>query len=146
VTGIWFWGGGRLSDAVGLPATTVCAAAGRVGDIARGIARHAGGSVDTVGIADVRSRAVERAQSPSGATRIVVADAIADDAAVAAFDAHELGPALDLLQRGEIARLSVIADGNGIAARWSATPPTFWRRATSRLRRQPFAVPAAESS
>jgi hypothetical protein len=145
VTGIWFWGGGRLSDVVGLPATTVCAAAGRVGDLARGVARHAGGSVDAFAITDMRSHVVERAQSP-GATRIVVTDAIAGDAAVAAFDAHELGPALDLLRRGELARLSVIADCNGIAARWSATPPTFWRRATSRLRRQPFAVPAAESS
>jgi hypothetical protein len=145
VTGIWFWGGGRLSDVVGLPATTVRAAAGRVGDLARGVALHAGGSVDAFAIGDMRSRVVEGAQSP-GATRIVVADAIGGDAAVAAFDARELGPALDLLRRGQIARLDLIADGNGVAARWSATPPTFWRRATSRLRRQPFAVPAAESS
>lgn len=145
VTGIWFWGGGRLSDVVGLPATTVCAAAGRVGDLARGVARHAGGSVDAFAITDMRSHVVERAQSP-GATRIVVTDAIAGDAAVAAFDAHELGPALDLLRRGQIARLSLIADGNGIAARWSAAPPTRWQRATARLRHQPFAVPVGESS
>jgi hypothetical protein len=64
VTGIWFWGGGRLSDAVGLPATIVSAASGRVGDLARGVARHAGGSVDAFDVAGTPSRVVERAQSP----------------------------------------------------------------------------------
>jgi hypothetical protein len=148
VTGIWFWGGGRLSDAIGLPATIVSAPSGLVGDLARGVARHAGGSVDAFGVADTPSRVVERAQPPgsASATRVVVTDAIASDAAVAAFAATWLRPALDLLERRRVDRLSVIADGNGVAARWSATPPTVWRRATSRLHRRPFAVPVAPSS
>ena len=148
VTGIWFWGGGRLSDAVGLPAIIVSAAPGRVGDLARGVARHAGGSVDAFGVAASPSHVVERAQSAgnAGATCVVVTEAIASDAAVAAFAAHWLRPALDLLERRRIDRLTVIADGNGVAARWSATPPTLWRRVTARLHRQAFAVPAAPSS
>jgi hypothetical protein len=148
VTGIWFWGGGRLSDALALPATVVVAASGRVADVARGVARHAGGSIAALNDSSTPTAVVERTQATSGAsaTCVVVVDAIATHAAVANFDARWSRPALDLLERRRLDRLTVIADGNGVAARWSATPPTLWRRVTARLHRQPFAVPAATSS
>ena len=147
VTGIWFWGGGRLSDVVGLPATVVLAASGRIGDVARGIARHAGGGLAAFGDSSAPADVVEHTQSGSAsATRVVVTDSIAGDAALANFDARWLQPALDLLERGRLERLTLIADGNGVATCWSATPPSLWRRVTARLHRQPFAIPAAAPS
>jgi len=144
VTGIWFWGGGRLRDAVGLPVVTVAAANGRVGDVARGVARHAAGRDDplqpTVSTQQVLAE-LHRKNAGAQAQSIVVTQAIADGSAVGTFDAQWLGPALDLLDAERIGRITLVADGNGVAMSWTATRPSWWARVAARVRRRPFVVP-----
>ena len=150
VTGIWFWGGGRLADAVTLPVVDVTAAPGRVGDIARGIAQAARGTLALLDAPDDAERvAAGASRNPAaGAARpaLVVLDTLGQAEDIAALEARWLLPAARLLFTRRIARLELLADGNGIAAHWSATPPTLWHRIAQRAGRAPFRVPAAEAS
>jgi len=149
VTGIWFSGGGRLADADALPSVIVHAADGRIGDLARGIARHGGGTAHPLAPDDTLARllcAVEPRAVDSQQPRIVIADAIRQDDGPAAFATSWLTPALDLLGRKRVARVTLIADGHGAAARWTAGPPTFWQRISARAQRRAFAVPALPES
>jgi hypothetical protein len=144
VTGVWFWGGGRLADVVGLPCTTVAAAPGAVGDLARGVARHTGGTTHPLDAGDSPGRVIERASSAGGhgdRHAVAVVESITDDAGVAALGAQWLAPALDLLERQRIHQLSLVADGSGAALRWKAPVPTSWQRVVARAGRRPFVVP-----
>ena len=149
VTGIWFSGGGRLTDADALPSVIVHAAPGRGGDLARGIARRGGGTAHPLAPNDTLTRllgAVEPRPVDSRWPHVVIADAITQDDGPAAFAANWLTPALDLLGRKRVARVTLIADGHGAAARWTAGPPTFWQRMSARAQRRAFAIPALPGS
>jgi hypothetical protein len=150
VTGIWFWGGGRLADAGTLPAVDVTAAPGRVGDIARGVGRAAGGATEFLDAQDNAERVVaQTARATAGGPArlaLVVVDTIERAADIPALEARWLMPASRLLAGRRIERLELLADGNGIAAHWSAEPPTLWDRIAHRAGRTPFRVPAAKPS
>lgn len=152
VNGVWFWGGGRLADVSRLPAAAVTAAPGRVGDVARGIARHGGGTVcepqadDTTTQAIERAASAQRGETASSAVAIVVVDAVDSATDMAALDSRWLAPAVALLSRRRIDTLDFLADGNGGAAHWTAKPPTSWRRLLTSVHGQPFAVPAPPES
>ena len=77
---------------------------------------------------------------------MVVTDTIEREDGPAALHARWLAPALECLGCKRFARLTLIADGHGVAARWTATPPTFWQRVSVRAQRKPFAVPALPES
>ena len=58
------------------------------------------------------------------------------------FRPPSLSPAIALLSRHAISRLDLIADGNRVAAHWSASAASWWRRFTPRARPKPFVAPA----
>jgi hypothetical protein len=148
VTGIWFWGGGRLTDVGPLPVAAVTAATGRIGDVARGIARAGGGTATNLEPSDAAARTVAQAAAadgPSPAVAIVVGEAIDREAALADIEERWLAPALALLDRRRIDALDLIADGNGTAAHWRAKRPGWWRRIVAGVQARPFAVPGRES-
>jgi hypothetical protein len=91
---------------------------------------------------DTTDRALARAAAGVHAFAVVVHDAVASEAALAHFDAHWLAPALARLARRDVAAVELIADGNGVAARWTATPATLAQRLFAR-RARPFAAPAS---
>jgi hypothetical protein len=147
VTGIWFWGGGRLGNVAPLSATAVTAAPGRVGDLARGVAWHGGGTAHTLEPDDTTLRVIERAASRSAGDKrqpavvVGVLEAVDRETGVLALESRWLAPALALLSRQRIDTLSFLADGNGTAARWTAARPTLWRRVIASVHRKPFAAP-----
>ena len=127
------------------------AAPGRVGDVARGIARHGGGTVCEPQADETTTQAIERTASRHGETSssavaIVVVDAVDSATDMAALDSRWLAPAVALLSRRRIDTLDFLADGNGGAAHWTATPPTLWQRLLASMHAQPFAVPAPPES
>ena len=144
---IWFWGGGRLADA-GI-AADVAAAAGRTGDIARGIALAGRGSVapwpPAAGWLDpsLRQRGAGGNGGANAAATIVVTDTVGSAGDIAAFARDWLAPALLLLEGGRIDALHVVADGSGIAATWTAGAPGRLARMRARWRRQRFRIPVA---
>lgn len=147
VTGIWFWGGGRIAGVGRLPVAAVAAAQNPIADLARGIARKGGGIELALERDDTALRVFDRALSQSAADHpptvvIAIAEAGDREGAVPMLESQWLAPARALLSRGRADTLSLIADGNGTAARWTATRPTLWRRAIARANRQPFAAPA----
>ena len=146
VRGIWFWGGGRLADVESMPAVNVVAAPGRIGDLACGIARHARGSWRALEASDAIGHVLGEAQNiatrDAARSTVVVVDAIERAADVEPLETRWLAPALRLLSRRRIESFQLLADGNGTAARWTAAPPTFWRRLAQHADRAPFTVPA----
>lgn len=140
VNGLWFWGGGTLGAAGALPAIAATAPQAPLGDLVRGIARHAGGSAEPLARDDTAERALARAASGAHGFAVVIQNAIASEG-LAHFDAHWLAPALAQLARRDIAAIELIADGNGVAARWTATPATLVQRILA-ARARPFAAPA----
>ena len=143
-SGIWFSGGGRLEDVPTLPATVAVAAPGRLGDLARGIARQSRGRVAEIRAGETARQALERAVAPAarGEARAPFVLAVAphrEDAA--ALDGDWLAPALDLLARRAIDALHLVGDGNGAAATWSARAPGLLRRISSRVAPRRFQVP-----
>ena len=139
--GVWFWGGGTLADAGALPSIAVTALQSPLGDLAHGIARHAGGSIEALSRDETAERALARAAARPHALAVVIQDAIASESDLAHFDAHWLAPALKQLARGAVASVELIADGNGVAARWTAAPATLVQRLLAK-RATPFAAPA----
>jgi len=149
VTGIWFSGGGRLADTNAMPRAIVHAAPGRIADLARGIARRGGGISHPLASGDTLARVLDAADprnAGSAQVHMVVTDTIERDDGPAGLHARWLAPALECLGRKRLARLTLIADGHGVAARWTATTPTFWQRVSVRAQRKPFAVPALPES
>ena len=139
--GVWFWGGGTLADAGKLPAIAGTAPQTPLGDLARGIARRAGGSIAALSRDETAEGALARAAARPHALALAIHDAIASESDLAHFDAHWLAPALRQLARGAVASVEVIADGNGVAARWTAAPATLVQRLLAK-RAKPFAAPA----
>jgi hypothetical protein len=141
VNGLWFSGGGMLrvpeasrgvsgSDG-GLP--SICAGSGRDGDVARGIARLAGsGALPGTSVAAVLAAA-------GAAARVVIVQPRADEDGDAATTAAPIAAALRALDRGQLERLDLVADGRGVAATWSMGRPSLWRRIAPRTAR--FAPP-----
>lgn len=145
-SGLWFSDGGRLRDVGALPRTSVTAAPGRVADVARGIAVRGGGCAvtlragDGLGEALARAGAVAAGEPGRGAVAaLAVLPAPADDAAL--LEERWLAPALERLARRDIDRLHLIADGNGVAATWTAQPPGLRQRIAARIARPRFEVP-----
>ena len=146
VSGVWFWGGGRLADTGAMPCTVVTAASGGPGDLARGIALHGHGAFATLQPGEGLMPAMTRASAFAAAHRddptivLVVLPAVADSSML---ETNWLAPAMDQLDRHRIEALHVIADGNGNTATWTANAPAFWRRVAARTARRPFEMPAA---
>ena len=152
VNGVWFWGGGHLADigAWAKAATSITAPSGRMGDLARGIARHGGITVTAPDVNDSASTIVERMGPRVAGNRpprvaVVMLDTIDGNAALSALGTRWLAPALTLLSRRRIDALDVLADGNGNAARWTAQPPALWRRMIAGTHAKPFAALATEA-
>ena len=142
VTGLWFWGGGRLRDAADAPLAFVAAAAGVPGDLARGLARRV--QLATLELASQDDLAHTIASTASVLRNVTPAHGVvALPAGVSPqrLESAWLWPALARLAAGEFEALHVVADGNGNAAAWSATRPTWWRRITARAAHRGFAVP-----
>lgn len=152
VTGIWFWGGGRLADVAPLPATNVTAVSGSLGDLARGIAHYAGGTAHRAEPDDTAQSVIERAtpRAPNGTAAPTVAVVVlaprAEETDGGALESAWLAPALALMSSRRVETLSLLADGNGTAAQWTVTRPTLWRRLVAGTRRGRFAVPAPVES
>lgn len=145
-TGVWFWGGGTLPGVGSLPAVATTAAAGRIGDLARGIARRGRGADVVLAPDDTTSLVTARVAAHSGhgdppATALVVCDGVDDVTGFSAFETRWLASALTMLARREISALHVVTDGNGIAARWTASRPSFRQRILARARPKRFTVP-----
>lgn len=148
VTGIWFSGGGTLADVNTLPAANVRAAVGRVGDLARGIATRGGGVQKSLMPSEPLAQMIGDVGATSrdvDAVHVFVTDAIDDNDKLAQLETSWLTPALHALDRKQLARFTLIADGHGAAVRWTAMAQTLWQRMTARGRREPFAIPEPES-
>jgi hypothetical protein len=140
VNGVWFWGGGTLPAADALPAIAATTPQSPLGDLVRGIARHAHGADASLASEETTGSALARGAAGVAFT-VVVQDAIASETALARFDANWLAPALARLAQRDVASVELIADGNGVAACWTATPPTLAQRLFTK-RARPFTVPA----
>jgi hypothetical protein len=135
VTGIWISGGGRTTDIADAPSTAIYAAPSPAGDVARGLSLLRGKSV--------RVPPAGFAELPRQDSATVVLDP-ANDTNLPAFDRNWLGPAVAALERGSLASLTLLADGNGVAAAWHAQRPTLMQRVFARFTARPFALPMPE--
>ncbi|MDQ2915771.1 MAG: hypothetical protein M3R40_01190 [Pseudomonadota bacterium] len=146
VSGVWFWGGGRLGDVGALPVAAVTASPGRLGDLARGIARQGHGVATPMQAGDDLTQAVTRADAVGTEDRdlpiavLVVLPPITEPAAT--FESYWMEPALDQLARRRVDPFHLIADGHGATVTWTARPPGYRQRITARMMRRPFEVPA----
>jgi hypothetical protein len=145
VTGIWFSDGGCLGDATELPAVAATAAPGRAGDVALGVAQHAGGVIRPFVASAGPLSIVDQPTPVADSIAVAVADPLSDAEALARFDAQWITPALALLAARRIARLTLVADGDGGACRWTVLPPTLVRRLAARARRRPVTLPAIDA-
>jgi hypothetical protein len=138
VHGLWFSGGGVLKGRAasrgpsgsngGLP--RICAGPGRDSDVARGIARMAGSDA-------LPFTSVAAAIAAAGdASRLVIVLPRAVDGSDASAP---IAAALHALDRGQLERLELVADGRGVGATWSMGRPSLWRRIAPRTAR--FAPP-----
>jgi hypothetical protein len=139
---IWFWGGGRMADVAFVPPTIVTAPQTRLGDIARGIARRAGREHKPTNadpaqlVADADAMNIDTADAPRFC--MAVLPPLGDD--LQRVEAMWLVPAIELLTTRRIGALHVIADGNAVAATWTAIAPTLWQRLAARASRRAFEV------
>ncbi len=141
VTGVWFWGG-AVPAATDVPGDlAVFAAPGRPGDLARGLARHAGS------VAQALPSGADAAIAAAGnADRVLVALSRLPDAnALAALAREWLTPAINALERGRLASLTLVADGRG-AATWHAMRPTRLAWLKARVGAPRFAVPSPDDA
>lgn len=124
VTGIWIAEGGTFAAPAVTATLEVHATRDRAGDVARGLARCAGGV----------ARPLPPAWSASAASdALVVLDPLADDAALSRAARAWLEPATAALVRGGLDELIVAGDGGGRTQRWRARAPTRLRRWLMRL-------------
>lgn len=141
ITGLWFWGGGRLRDIDRSNDATLAACAGDAGDLLRGYARHLGRRDDGLpsSIAPILAHA-------SGTPSAVAAlPPVAGDRALAALATEWIAPAIAALARRDITMLDLVADGNGVTTRWRALPPSRFARLTARWRGSRFVVPSFDA-
>lgn len=135
VTGIWISHGGRIAGTKHGPTTAMFATAGSAGDVARGLARFHGN--------EFREPPVNFALLPMQKDATVVLDRANIGNAVP-LQSNWLAPAVAALERGTLASLSLLADGNGLAAAWHAPRPTWTRRAIAKFATRPFVPPLPE--
>ena len=141
VNGLWFSGGGMLKRtgrrAVAYPAAMAGCRASARDPVATATSRAASrGWQDP---APFPARAFAAAIAAAGdASRLVIvlARAIEGDASSAAAP---IAAALRALDRGQLERLDLVADGRGVGATWSMGRPSLWRRIAPRTAR--FAPP-----
>jgi hypothetical protein len=142
VTGLWFWGGGRVRDIADPPLAFVAAAAGAPGDLARGLARRVELAAMELASEDDLAHALAPDQSASrNVAPAYGVVALPANISPLRLQSAWLSAALARLTAGEFEALHVVADGNGSAATWSATRPTWWRRITTRAAHRAFAGP-----
>ena len=159
VNAVWFWGGGRIAPDRGRAPVSVAAASGRTADIARGMALASHGPTTPwppgpgwIG-ETLRRHASGRGSGgrASDATMIVVCEATGGQAAAtgetgaAGFAREWLAPALAMLEGRRIDALHLVADGNGVAATWTAQAPGRLARLLARWRKGGFRLPAASA-
>ena len=130
VTGIWISHGGRIAETKPGPTTAMFATPGAAGDVARGLARFHG--------KEFRAPPVNFADLPMQEDATVVPDR-ANIGNSARLQSDWLAPAVAALERGTLASLSLLADGNGMAAAWHAPRPAWTRRAIAKFATRPFA-------
>lgn len=133
VTGIWLSGGGAEAGRRDPVAATVFAAAGPLGDVARGLA-------------DAQSLPVDFAALPAVDHAIVVLPAVTDVSAMSALVAAWIDPAVRSLERRALSSLALVADGCGGAFTWEARPPSWWQRVHTRFAAPTFAVPSSSDN
>jgi hypothetical protein len=135
VTGVWISDGGRISDSSPGNAAALFAPAGSDGDVARGLARLRGmAAAPPPG---------NFAALPARDDVIVVLDRVGKANAPRIFS-DWLDPAVAALERGTLASLSLLGDGEGTAAAWHATHPSWRVRTLARMASPPFALPARD--
>jgi len=138
VTGVWVSEGGVLAPLPAAGELHVHAAAGRAGDVARGIARAAG-----------RAAAPAPADFAALAARedaLVVLPAIAAEGDLPRLADAWLAPAIAALERGALSRLTLVADARGAAWTWTASPPPFALRMRARWSPRPFVAPEQDAT
>ena len=141
VTGLWFWGGGRLRDVGAHAGTSIGATAGAAGDLLRGYARHVGQMDDRL----PASVAAMLAHAPTATAAVAALPAVAGDGALPSLASEWIAPAVAALARGDIATLDLCADGNGVTTRWHAPRPSRFTRLTARWRGSRFVVPSFDA-
>ena len=128
VHGVWFSGGGVLPGPEGIAAFEARAPGGRHGDVLRGLARVARCT------AGHPVASLPEAVAASSHDRLAIALPPVDSVAELARIARDfLLPAIDA------SHFSLIADGNGTAARWSLQRPSWLARLSRR--QAAFVVP-----
>ena len=135
VTGVWISDGGRVADFTRDSAPLIFAPAGRDGDVARGLARLRG----TVAALPPGSLATLPAQDDA----IVVLDRVTDVNAPRLLS-DWFAPAVAALERGTLASLSLLANGEGTAAAWHAERPSWRARMLARMTAPPYAPPTRD--
>ena len=141
VTGLWFWGGGRLGATSGHAGTAIVAATGAAGDLLRGQARRIGQTDDR----PPESIAAMLANARTAAIVVAALPPIDGDRALPSFAADWIAPAVAALARGDVAMLDLCADGNGVTTRWHAPRPSRFTRLTARWRGSRFVVPSFDA-
>jgi hypothetical protein len=135
VNALWFAGGGVLPNASSIPAFDAYAAAGRHGDVVRGLVR----------VGERRARPITplpEALTKSASGHVVSAlSALRSPVDLATLVRDFVTPAVDALYRGDASAVKLIASGNGIMASWSAQRPSW----TARLRRKQSRFVAPET-
>lgn len=137
--GVWFWGGGALSD-IGLVAPfRAHAPEGREGDFLRGLALHAGG--EPLALPSTFDATIQGVPAARPATHVaVMLPRVADAAGLAGLERNWLEPAAHWLARGRIASVALVADGEGQrATTWIARRPSLPGRLRARIAPRRFA-------
>lgn len=138
VTGIWISSGGTL-PAAGVPQDVAFyAPEGRIGDVARGLARAAGREAAPVPAAF--------AALPGGGDALVVVPPVAHADALTEFERAWLAPAVAALEHGRLARLTLVASDAAGAWTWPAPAPSLARRVRARVASRAFAPPAEDAA
>lgn len=145
LSGLWFWGGGRLSDTPCVADLIVSAGDTDTGDLLRGVARRKGAIVREAdeaasGLAPILARMSTRSH---GAVALPAQSADED---LERLGADWLEPAIDALERGRIDTLQLVANGHGAAATWRAARPAALGRLAARWRRHRFGIPVASAA
>lgn len=139
--GVWFWGGGTLADVGLVAAFRAHAPEGRTGDLLRGLARHAHG--EALALPSSFEATIEAVPATRPATHVAaMLPRTADAAALASLERAWLEPAMRWLERGRIASVTLVADGDGAgAATWTARRPSMPARIRASVAPRRFALP-----
>ena len=137
VTGIWIADGGRIAQGHARQTMATFAPRGSTGDVARGLARSQG---QAAGEPPADFAAMKLASDESGSNALVVLDR-ANAGAMARLETTWLRPAVAALERGTLTAFCLLADGDGLAARWNATPPKWLERVRAKFAPRPLGLP-----